>query len=301
MNFELLCSQIRALGIEEGDSVYVRADLGEVINNKQHGATQKFKPVEAGKAFIRAIRRVIGESGTILAPAFTRVFIYPFVDKSYAFDPERTPPITGGLSTLLLKEPEAKRSCHPVASFVAVGKNADYFLEGHDENALTYLPIKKLIEYRGKMLLCGCIDSSPGFTTVHLAQELLGLSKKSLLGMLMGVFYLKKGERRYFCYRSMGGCSLGFYKFYSLYNTRHLLASGFIGGANSICINAEKAFEIEYATLKADPRFPLCENPRCFFCRGSLLYNLKDMPRYYCLVAPKKLALSVFGRFGRKP
>lgn len=51
---------------------------------------------------------------------------------------------------------------------------------------MLYDPIKKLIELNAKMIIFGIIDESPGFfTTVHYAQQELGLTKQSFLTIFL--------------------------------------------------------------------------------------------------------------------
>jgi hypothetical protein len=67
------------------------------------------------------------------------------------------------------------------------------------------------------------------------------------------------------------------------------LEIGRVGDAYSLAIKAADAYRIERALLSRNPRFALCDNPGCVFCRGSLYYNLGDWPVYYLWRVPSIL------------
>lgn len=267
---ETLRGQLEALGLAPGDSVLVRAAVGAVGRVKGG----------LGEALIGALRDAVGPQGTLVGLAFTRNFPLFRLDPGYVFRAD-TAPTTGALAKLLLEQPGARRSRHPTNSFVAIGAGAERVLEGHDETAPCFLPMRALLELRGKQVLIGCAESSPGFTTVHWAQHELGLSTRSLLSGRVGVLYEKDGEVRRFRRRDIGGCSRGFARFYSDYVRAGVLKTGQVGRAYAIAVDAAQAYPIEYQRLRRDPRYALCDDALCLFCRGSWLYNKRDMPAFY--------------------
>lgn len=279
-----LLAGLRGLGLGSGDAVLVRADVGAVGRVKGG----------VGEALIGALRDTVGPEGTLLALSFTQNFPLPRLDRGYVFDRD-TPPTTGALARLFLEQADAVRSRHPTNSFVAIGRHAAELMAGHDETASCFEPIGKLLERRGKQLLIGCVDSSPGFTTVHWAQHVLGLSRRSVLAGLFGVYYKKDGEVRLFKRRDFGGCSRGFAKLYPEYERAGVLRSGDVGRARSMLIDANEAYRIEHARIATDPRSVLCDDPLCAFCRGSWWYNKRDMPLFYPRFALQQ-ALSLLRR-----
>ena len=164
---ETLKNDFINLGITQGDTVLIRGNLGKVGRIKK-------------EIFLKSLLDVVGPNGTIVTLGFTKAFPFYKVDKDFIFDLQ-TKPNTGALGSIFLNHPQAQRSCHPTNSYIAIGKNAQYILENHDENSLIYDPMKKLIELNAKMLIFGIIEDSPGFTTVHLAQQELGLDRKSVV------------------------------------------------------------------------------------------------------------------------
>ncbi|HEV7499275.1 MAG TPA: AAC(3) family N-acetyltransferase, partial [Vicinamibacteria bacterium] len=192
-----------------------------------------------------------------------------------------TPTTSGALPKLLLETPGRVRSRHPTNSFVAIGARAEEILGGHDERSSCFQPMERLVALGGKQVVIGCVDASPGFTTVHWAQHRLGLSTRSLLRNRVGVLYARDGEVRLFRRTDIGGCSLGFHKLYPAYAAAGLLRTGHVGKASSIGIDAAPALALEQERLARDPRAVLCDRPLCTFCRGTWLFNKRDMPRFY--------------------
>lgn len=256
---EDLTKSLQNLGLKKGDICVVRGALREIgdISGKRSAVV------------LDALLDTVGKDGTIVTLTFTstyRFFLNPHNPK-YVFT-KNTPPYTGGLPKECLSRTDAIRSTHPATSFCAIGKDAHLILDGHNEKSSCYEPIGKVIEKKGKMLLIGAIDTCPGFTSVHWAQWLLGLSTKSRVKNKYRVYYLDRdGKKKLYRREDMGGCSIGFGKFYDHYRKAGILSEGSIGDASSMLIELEKALAIEIPLIKKDPRFPFCDNPACRMCR----------------------------------
>lgn len=260
-NIEMIATAAKNLGIDSGDSVLIRGNLGKL---------GKVKRDEILKGFLSAV----GETGTIVTLGFSQAFPFYRVDKSFIFTKD-TDSTSGALAKLFLAHGEVKRSRHPTNSFLAIGKNAEFIVAGHDENSLSYEPMRKLIELDAKMLIFGMIAESPGFTTVHYAQQLLGLTQRSFLKNYYQVYYEKDGAVKLFKRADLGGCSSGFDKFYKNYLDKGLLRCGQIGNATALSINSRDAFAVEHEVLQANPSYLLCDNPLCISCRLTWQYDLK--------------------------
>jgi hypothetical protein len=141
--------------------------------------------------------------------------------------------------------------------------------------------MERLVALGGRQLVIGCLDDSPGFTTVHWAQHRLGLSTRSLLRHRVGVLYARDGETRLFRRPDIGGCSMGFAKLYADYEKAGLLRTGLVGRAPSIAIDTAPALALEEDRLRRDPRAAFCDRPLCTFCRGTWWFNKRDMLRFY--------------------
>ena len=264
-----LSDNLSELGVERGDTLLIRADLSAI------GKLETRKRED----YINFILQVIGEEGTLIGLSFTNSFSMLKKNKEIVFDGTNKS-YTGAFANTMLKYDKSIRSKHPTNSYVAIGKNAKYILENHDENSGAYEPIRKIIELKGKMILIGCVKSSPGFTTTHLAEVDLGLHKKIIFPTLTGVYYKKNDEIKLFKRSDLGGCSSTFYKFYGHYIKNELLIQGYIGGAYSILIDAEKAYAVDYEVLKKNPKITLCSKSNCKLCRIRRWDNLIDVPKY---------------------
>jgi Aminoglycoside N3''-acetyltransferase len=262
-----LTRDLRALGLASGDIVLVRVGLralGQVEGR-------------AADSLIEALLAVVGEDGTIVGLSHTAAMQRS--DREGVFRRD-TPVVTGGFAAAMVDRADAYRSRHPTDSMVAIGRDAERLLEDHDEGSTCFSPVRRLIEVGAKTVLIGCVESGPGFT-VHFVYEELGLAHKSLLSGAYGAYYEKDGKRCWFSKRDVPGCSMGFGNFYPLYRERGVMASGKVGDAESMLIACRDAFETEYEAITRDPRVSLCDRPDCLSCRGSKLFNLRDMPRFY--------------------
>jgi len=267
-SIEKLKNDLLDIGIKKGDTVLVRADLGAI------GKLETKKRED----YINFIFEAVGEEGTIVGLSFTNSFFIK-KNKNIVFDGTNKS-YTGAFANTMLSYPKAIRSSHPTNSYVAIGKNAQYILENHDENSGAYEPIRKVVELNGKMILIGCVESSPGFTTTHLAEVDLGLHKRIIFPTLNGAYYKKDQKIKIFKRKDLGSCSSTFYRFYGHYVKNELLEQGYIGNAYSVLIDAKKAFELDLEILKAYPKITLCDNPNCTLCRARRWDNLKDIPKF---------------------
>ncbi len=192
----------------------------------------------------------------------------------------------------MLRHPQAVRSSHPATSVVAIGKAAHAICDKHDAGAPSYGFIRDLMDLDGRMLVIGCVHSSPGFITDHYAQYMLGLAGRSLMKNRWQVYYRKDGQVRLFKRPDPGGHGGGFAKFYRHYVQAGVLLAGRVGNAYSIAVKARDAYEIVYAGLKENPRYGLCGDPRCLECNCTWTYNLRGIPRYLLTRALMALRLA---------
>lgn len=268
----------KALGIKSGSVVLLRASLSKVGNISR-------------KDFVDALLEVIGEEGTLVALGFSEAFRSRKHPKfsEHVFHPLHTPPNIGGLSAEIFSRSDCFRSRHPTNSFLAIGKYAQYVVEGHNENSLCYTPMQRIIELKGIMALVGCVDTSPGFTTVHYCQELLGITKQSRMAGIYSSQYEKTdGSVALFVKNDVGGCSMGFANFYKHYRDAGALVEGSVGDADSIAITAQDAFDIEMRMLERNRHCFICNNWACASCRLSWPFYFLG-PFEYALGQLKKL------------
>ena len=274
-----LVRQLRTLGLNDGDTVLARVGL------RAMGPLQN----PGDRTLVESMLEAIGSRGTLLVYTHSPMQWFFRRDKSYVYDPRTAPSLTGRFAQTVLGWPGAFRSEHPTTSMTAIGHNAREILRDHNHRAASFAPFKQMIDLGAKQLLIGCTVSSPGFGSVHYVYEQLGLANASLLSGLRGCYFNLNGVVTWFRQRDVPGCSLGYHKFYPLYREKSLLLAGKVGDADSFLIRTPEAVEVETEAVAKSPRFSLCENPECFSCRATKLFNLRDMIPYYFLCAPRKV------------
>lgn len=276
---EALTAQLRALGIAAGDRVLVRAGLGAVGR------------IDGGAgAFVEALLAAVGPQGTVVSLAFTDSTFLRRPRPEDAFTPDK-PSNAGALPNAMLGHPGHLRSRHPMCSYVAIGHDAALFTANHDETSGAYEPVRHLLDARGKCVLVGCVASSPGFTTAHLAEADLGLQRRVVLPRLNATYYRDAaGALRLYRRPDMGLCSMSFYKFYAHHVRAGVLASGFVGNAYSILVPAAAAYQIERAILERQPAFGVCDSPDCFVCNAGRWDRLHKAPAFLARKLRRALA-----------
>lgn len=265
---ESLVNQFQSLGICDGDVVLIRAALSKV------------GVLSGGPSIVlEALKEAVGKSGTVVALGFSKLYFRSNMNPEYAFTSD-APSNAGAIAKIFMRDGDCERSCHPTNSFLAIGPEASSILAAHDAKSKSYSPMNQLLKLDAKMVVIGCVGSSPGFTTVHLAQENLGLTSKSWFSGLFGQYYYSEGKCTRYIKKDFGGCSAGFNKFYHEYLAKECLRIGYVGEAYSMAINCRDAYDIEYIKLKENNTYHLCDNPRCISCRVSWKNNLGGIPKF---------------------
>ena len=265
-----IIEDLENLGIQKGDTLLLRAALSKIGLKKN----------KLSELLIPAFFDILGKSGTVIVPSFTKTYLFPFINKKNTFT-ENTKSYTGFLSHLFKNHVDSIRSSHPTNSFIGIGKNSKSILFKHNEFSSCFSIIKDIIQLNGKLINIGCIETSPGFSTAHYAQHNLKLSKKNIFSKKLGSYFYKNNQNKLFLREDCHGCSKGFGNFYPLYRQNNLLKEGSVGKAKSMIINADKAYQLEYKVLKQNPKFIICNHINCLSCRGSLTYNKIDWPKFY--------------------
>ncbi|MFJ8045136.1 aminoglycoside N(3)-acetyltransferase [Kitasatospora sp. NPDC096147] len=172
---------LRALGIEEGETLLVQSSL------------RSLGGLDGGpEVLLRALLATLGERGTLVVFTATpensntsRVALAPTEgmteqqEREYwrtrpPFDPDRTPAsrILGHFSELVRQAPGAVRSRHPQTSFAAIGLRAADLTADHllDSHLGPDSPVGWLYRHRARALLIGV----PAWccTALHLAEYL---------------------------------------------------------------------------------------------------------------------------------
>ncbi|NHJ22007.1 MAG: aminoglycoside N(3)-acetyltransferase [Candidatus Lokiarchaeota archaeon] len=165
----------KALGVKQGANVILHVSLSKI------GWI-----IGGSVALLKALMETLTEEGTLVIPTFTgdnsdpSYWENPPVPKSWwekirkempAFEPEITPSRgIGKVAETFRSWPGVLRSNHPIASFAAWGKNANFITENHEleidlgEGS----PISRLYDLDGQILLIGV--SHINNSSLHLAE-----------------------------------------------------------------------------------------------------------------------------------
>jgi aminoglycoside 3-N-acetyltransferase len=185
--------------------------------------------------------------------------------------PMSLPPTTnsGALGKLVAEAEGAVVSTHPTHAFAGFGERIVPVLREHDGSKPCFYPVGELADrYDFSMVLLGCVDESPGFSTVHVAQERLGLSQRHLMRFLFRWDEQRDGRPRSRTATEAPGCSRSFDKFYPFYEADNNLLRGSLAGVPYLWIpSARRALATEMALLRERGRFVECGRLGCPSCR----------------------------------
>ena len=249
-----LAAQLRdRVGVHGGETWIVHASmrsLGYVIG----GAA----------AVVGALRDAVGETGTLLMPAFSD----PSPDGR--FNLLRTPSRTGLLSETFRVTPGVVRSRHPTHSVAGWGAGREALLAGHERSAPLGVgsPLHRAAGAGAQVLTIGC-----GLTAASVLHVAESVARVPHLGRAWYPGYDRPvdcddGAGGAWTYRprDVPGDSSRFGELEPALRERGLLRSVMLGGA--ACLRFDAAGAVAYAVevLTRDPLAFLCDQPSCGYC-----------------------------------
>lgn len=161
-----LRSQIVKLGIEAGDTLFV------------HSALSQLGYVDGGpKAVIEVLLDILGDNGTLAMPGFIinksmLNTLSSYQDSDKIFDVNDKAGGSGLIAKIFVQEYASHISIHPTHAVAAIGKNAAYLTQGHedcDSNFGVGTPLYKLIELDAKIMGLG--SSIANVTFYHVLED----------------------------------------------------------------------------------------------------------------------------------
>lgn len=287
-----LISQLRGLGICNGDTVFVNADLlrpGFFVRSRK----------ETLAAWVRILREAVGEDGTIVAPAYTKTFFRFKKDESIVFTADE-PSTAGALTAAMLMEPDVVRSTHPSNSNVALGKHAERICGSHTPESPCYGIFDEISKLGGKHLMLGTIDRKNAPVAFHYSQELLKETKFTPgVGLLQTYYIDQNGDRRLYTRWDGGGCSGVGYKLFGHLLLHEATRIGYVGNAQTALTDISKSVEIVRPLLAKERSRWVCDDRMCLTCQGRWSVNGIFVILFYFKFFLTK-SFSVFRRIYRR-
>jgi aminoglycoside 3-N-acetyltransferase len=230
-----LAEAFAACGLAAGQTVVVHSSMSKIGGYIVGGA----------EAVIWALIKVLGTDGTLMMPTHTTEntdpanWRNPPVPESYwpvirAHAPPFNPRITktrqmGQIAELFRTWPGVRRSAHPVGSFAAWGKHADYLTRDHEllKEFGDTSPIGRLYDLDGYVLLLGVPHHNN--TSLHLAEHRANWPGKRYIQE--GTAMLVDGERRWVSFQMLDLESADFDLIGDSYEDTHGIRRGQVGNA----------------------------------------------------------------------
>lgn len=214
------------------------------------------------------VSALLSSGGAVLSPAFTfQTMIVPPVGpadnglnyrtsaesnaEAEFFRPDLpVHPALGPLAEALRQTPEARRSTHPILSFVGI--HADPFLESQTLEE-PWGPVGQLASEDGDLILLGVEHTAD--VALHLAEQRAG--RKQF------VRWALTPEGVVEC-PSYPGCSRGFERIQP--RLRGFCREGWLGSARLQLVPLRDLLHTATAWIREDPSALLCDDPTCEFC-----------------------------------
>lgn len=138
-----------ALGVSEGETVFVHADLRRL--GMMRGPGGDIRLAVSAETLLDALRSVVGSRGTIVVPTYASEW-----SPDVRFDPATSAGAMGAFSELVRQQPGAVRTGHPLLSVAALGPDATRLLGGVDESGYgADSPHARLLAADARMIMVG--------------------------------------------------------------------------------------------------------------------------------------------------
>jgi aminoglycoside N3'-acetyltransferase len=266
--------QLKALGVAEGDVIFVSSDLMKV-------GYFNVNRVQTIRDWIDIFAQLLGPSGTIILPTYSDVALR-FGRAPIPIFTQDSQSTSGSLANAYITfVSDAIRSSHPIYSCIAVGPLA-IELEKHTVQSGAYDPYGLVIEHSGKNLMLGTIDEINCPMPFHFAQQTLGHTRTHpLKGVFKTSYVNKTGEVMDHIMREIGGCTRGVHNIWGRHLAQKAVVFGQVGRSLSGLVDAAKSFAICVDVLRNQPGLIRCDNNLCLSCYGRYRYNGANVLTFY--------------------
>jgi aminoglycoside 3-N-acetyltransferase len=243
---------LESLAVKRGDRLLIHSSL-KLLGWVEGGAD----------AVIDAILGAVGESGTVMMPAFT----FPPVE---IFDPNSTPTTMGAISEAFRRRSDVTRSIHPTHSVSVWGAEKDRLAAGHETATALGIgsPVHLLLGEGGDIILLGVGHWAN--SAVHVAEA---IARVPYLNIPYSDQYahplmarLGDGSLREFPPKENPGCSINFTAVEQPLKDEGLITYHRQGDVLVQRISGRGLLDILPKILSIDPFFLLCSWDLCPFC-----------------------------------
>ena len=253
-------SDLKSIGINEGMVLALHSSLSS-LGQVDGGAD----------TVVKAFLSVLGESGTLMVPAFT----YSFADLSFAtkepFDYKKTKSRVGIITESVRNYPGSIRSFHPTHSVAAIGKLSNELTKDHLASSPLGIdsPFHRLAKLGGYIMLLG-VDHRAS-SLIHTSEILAELPYINITFTpdrdYEKAIIVREGKKvaEIKIYESPG-CSRGFGKAEKVLDSAGLIKRGKIGEADAQIFPVNDSLECLVSHLKKDPSAFLCDIEDCNIC-----------------------------------
>ena len=246
--------------------VQLKTDLGEIgVRSGRalivHVSLRSIGQIEGGgETLLGALRGVLGETGTLLVPAF-RDPHSPFFVATDDWDAQPADTVTvGAFAEIVRQHPDALRSHHPIFSFAAIGQDAEFLTRNapfsYPLGAKS--PIDRLHQLDGDVLLLG-VDSRVN-VSLHLAEIWADVP------YIHRVAEIPVAPEQRASMRGMPGCRNGYVKIEPLLRQSRIGRYGYIGNAPSQLLRQRHVVSLAETMLRGRGSSLLCDDPQCAEC-----------------------------------
>jgi aminoglycoside 3-N-acetyltransferase len=253
VNRKAIARDLRKFGLRRGDIVELHVSL-KSIGQVAGGA----------RTVVHAFQDILGESGTLLMPAFS----YSFDRAAEPFQPEKTPVKTGAVAETFRSMPGVVRSLCPIHSVAAWGRRAIELAWRHPITTTLGVgsPFHLAAKAGGKIVLLGCTQNSNSF--LHVIESLTHhplLYDVSPFGASCGLVLQDDGRTRRVGLTEFTGCSKSFENVQPYLDEHGLVSHGQVGAAPTRVMKGNRLIAKLVPLLKRRPDYLLCR-PGCKAC-----------------------------------
>ena len=259
LTVETLVEQFEQCGLFEGQTVLVHSSMSKIGDWVCGGA----------EAVILALLQVLGDEGTLMMPTHTtdntepQNWSSPPVPEAWweiirqqmpPFHPNRSRTRQMGVLPETFRTWNGvRRSNHPIGSFAAYGKHAEFLLVDHDLSQMfgDRSPIGKLYELDGYILLLGV--SHANNTSLHLAEFRAEFPGKSTIQE--GAAMLVNGQRKWIQFEMLDWETDDFETLGEAYEAQNPIQIGLIGQATTRVIRQRHLVDFAVEWMQKNRNF----------------------------------------------